>query len=62
MNEYTAMRLASLTGVDIPEIRLVKLDKLDKLPQINLPDEDLAFAIKRFDRDSNRRIHMEDFA
>ena len=62
LNEYTAMTLASLAGVNIPEIKLVPLDKLDKLPQINLPDENLAFAIKRFDRDQNKRVHMEDFA
>ena len=62
LNEYTAMTLASLAGVDIPEIKLIELDKLDNLPQINLPDEKLAFAIKRFDRDQNKRIHMEDFA
>jgi len=62
MNEYTVMKLASLVGVDIPEIKLVELDKLDNLPQINLPDEKLAFAIKRFDRDDDVRIHMEDFA
>lgn len=62
LNEYTAMTLASLASVDIPEIKLVELDKLDNLPQINLPDEKLAFAIKRFDRDNNKRIHMEDFA
>ena len=62
LNEYTAMTLASLAGVDIPEIKLVELNKLDNLPQINLPDEKQAFAIKRFDRDQNKRIHMEDFA
>jgi len=62
VNEYTAMKLASLVGVDIPEIKLVELDKLDNLPQVNLPDEKLAFAIKRFDRDDDARIHMEDFA
>lgn len=62
LNEYTAMSLARLAGVDIPDIRLVELDKLDNLPQINLPDEKQAFAIKRFDRDNNQRIHMEDFA
>ena len=38
------------------------MDKLDHLPAINLPDEKLAFAIKRFDRSGNTRIHMEDFA
>lgn len=62
LNEYTAMSLAGLVGVDIPDIKLVELDKLDNLPQINLPDEKLAFAIKRFDRKGNTRVHMEDFA
>lgn len=62
LNEYTAMSLAALAGVNIPEIKLIELDKLDNLPPINLPDEKQAFAIKRFDRDSNTRIHMEDFA
>ncbi|HET8637981.1 MAG TPA: type II toxin-antitoxin system HipA family toxin [Acidobacteriaceae bacterium] len=61
-NEYSAMKLAALAGVDIPDIRLVPLDKLDDLPDINLPDEQLAFAIRRFDRNGAERIHMEDFA
>ena len=39
-----------------------EIDQLDNLPQINLPDEKLAFAIKRFDRRDDQRIHMEDFA
>ncbi len=38
------------------------MNKLDNLPDIKLPDENLAFAIKRFDRDNNTRVHMEDFA
>ncbi len=62
LNEYTAMHLAALAGVDIPDIKLIELNKLDNLPQINLPEEKLAFAIKRFDREGNTRIHMEDFA
>lgn len=62
LNEYTAMHLAALAGVDIPNIKLIELSKLDNLPQINLPDEKLAFAIRRFDRKGNTRIHMEDFA
>lgn len=62
LNEYTAMSLAGLVGVDIPEIKLVELDKLDNLPPINLPNEKQAFAIKRFDREEGQRIHMEDFA
>jgi len=67
LNEYTAMSLADLAGIDIPDIKLIELNKLDNLPQINLPDEKLAFAIKRFDREPQvnklvTRIHMEDFA
>lgn len=62
VNEFSAMTLASLIGVDIPEIKLVDMGQLDNLPQINLPDEAFAFAIKRFDRHESNRVHMEDFA
>lgn len=62
LNEYSAMTLAALAGVDIPDIRLIDLSKLDNLPQINLPNEKQAFAIKRFDRHGDLRVHMEDFA
>ena len=61
-NEYTAMRLAEVAGVDMPEIRLVEISTLENLPPINLPDERWAFAIKRFDRAEGARVHMEDFA
>ncbi|HEY4714281.1 MAG TPA: HipA domain-containing protein, partial [Aquirhabdus sp.] len=50
LNEYTAMTLAKIVGVDIPEIRLVEMSQLDHLPPINLPQEQYAFAIRRFDR------------
>ncbi|QIB66121.1 type II toxin-antitoxin system HipA family toxin [Kineobactrum salinum] len=62
LNEYTAMHLAELAGVTIPDIRLVEMDKLEQLPAINLPNEHYAFAIRRFDRHEGERIHMEDFA
>ncbi|MEA3468499.1 MAG: type II toxin-antitoxin system HipA family toxin [Thermodesulfobacteriota bacterium] len=62
LNEYTAMRLAEMAGVNIPDIRLVEIDTLENLPAINLPNEKLAFAIRRFDRAEEKRIHMEDFA
>jgi serine/threonine-protein kinase HipA len=62
LNEYTAMHLAELAGVTIPDIRLVEMGKLDQLPAINLPNEHYAFAIRRFDRHEGTRIHMEDFA
>jgi serine/threonine-protein kinase HipA len=62
LNEFTAMQLAELAGVTIPDIRLVEMGKLEQLPAINLPNEHYAFAIRRFDRQSGERIHMEDFA
>lgn len=62
LNEYCAMTLASLVGVDIPDIKLVDLKQLDNLPYLNVPHESQAFAIKRFDRNQDIRIHMEDFA
>ncbi len=62
-NEYTVMKLAELAGVDIPEIKLIKLDQLEDLPPINLPPEAYAYAIRRYDRDEHRnRIQAEDFA
>lgn len=62
LNEFTAMRLAQTAGINIPDIKLVEMDALDKLPPVSLPDEEFAFAIRRFDREGGKRIHAEDFA
>lgn len=74
LNEYTAMKLAEAVGIEIPEVRLVEMSKLDNLLPVNLPDEQFAYAIKRFDREEIqtlksesqkselKRVHMEDFA
>ena len=61
-NEYSAMKLAEAIGVDIPGITLISLDTLDNLPSIQLPDENHAYAIRRFDRSARGRLHTEDFA
>ncbi|QEM81755.1 type II toxin-antitoxin system HipA family toxin [Halomonas binhaiensis] len=61
-NEFTVMQLAAAAGVEVPETRLVPMTQIEGLPELNLPDESLAYAIRRFDRDGKRRIHMEDFA
>lgn len=61
-NEATAMWLAQSAGVEIPEIRLISLNALEGLPAINLPEEQVAYAIRRFDRDGEQRIHAEDMA
>jgi serine/threonine-protein kinase HipA len=62
LNEFTAMSLAALVGVEIPTIKLVDTSTLENLPPINLPAEKWAFAIKRYDRNTGLRIHAEDFA
>ena len=66
-NEYSIMKLAELAGITIPEIKLVPLTQLDNLPSLNLPNEEYAYAIERFDRETinsqlTQRIHSEDFA
>ncbi|WP_148861397.1 type II toxin-antitoxin system HipA family toxin [Marinobacter fonticola] len=61
VNEYSAMRLAEAVGVDIPDIELIPLDRLENLPDIQM-GEDYAYAIKRFDRSAQGRVHSEDFA
>ncbi len=62
LNEFTGMSLAQSAGIDIPEIRLVPVTKLSGLPSLNLPAEEYAYAVRRFDRSQANRIHIEDFA
>lgn len=63
LNEYTAMTLAALAGVDIPEIKLVAMADVQALPSVRVPDEEYAFGIRRYDRlPGHVRIHSEDFA
>ena len=50
-NEHLTMRLASLSGIEVPPFGLVKLK-----------DNSLAYMIKRFDRlDDGSKLHVEDF-
>jgi serine/threonine-protein kinase HipA len=63
LNEFTAMTLAAMAGVDIPEIKLIAMSDIEALPHIKLPDETFAYGIRRYDRlPENRRVHSEDFA
>lgn len=63
-NEYAMMSLARVVGINVPGVKLVHRDELAVLPAIAWPErEEWAYAIKRFDRDEDRRpIHIEDFA
>lgn len=62
-NEAAMMSLASQVGLDVPEHKLVHRDQLNNLPaKAWHSSETLAYAVRRFDRESGRRIHIEDFA
>ena len=63
-NELATMRWASLSGIEVPEHRLIPNADIQGLPAMlrDQPETD-AFAIRRFDRPTaDRRVHMEDFA
>ena len=64
-NEYTMMRLAAAAGIQTPEVKIVKLDdiNLTGLSGLSIPQWELwAYAVKRYDRTTEGRVHVEDFA
>ncbi|MCB1826813.1 MAG: type II toxin-antitoxin system HipA family toxin [Coxiellaceae bacterium] len=61
-NEFAMMQLARLIGISVPDIQLVDISKIAGLPELGLMVGDKALMVKRFDRDGDKRIHMEDFA
>lgn len=61
-NEFAAMSLASSLGIDVPEIALMPLDAVSGIPDEIAQYGVSAYAIRRFDRSENGRIHIEDFA
>jgi serine/threonine-protein kinase HipA len=62
-NEYTMMELARKIGIDVPETKLLPIEKIHRLPSELQRQGSYVFAIKRFDRMPNGdRIHVEDFA
>src|SRR6266511_3053575 len=63
-NEYAMMSLAAMSGIDVPEIRLIHRDELKGLPPSVWPGrEEWAYAVRRFDRAGrSRRVHIEDLA
>jgi serine/threonine-protein kinase HipA len=64
LNEFTMMELARKVGLDVPEVRLVHRDQLTDIPDhLWTGSEDIAYAIRRFDRTPSRDlVHIEDFA
>ena len=63
-NEYAMMQFAASVGIDAPDVNLVHRDQIDNLPTSVWPGrENWAFAVRRFDRTSNRGlVHIEDLA
>ena len=64
-NEYSSMRLAAAVGIDVPDVRLIALERIAGLPPDLLPlgmPPEPAMAVRRFDRVADGRVHMEDFA
>lgn len=61
-NEYATMRWAEACGIATPPIDLVDTADLHGLPA-NVPiHAGRAFAVERFDRTQQGRVHQEDFA
>lgn len=64
-NEFSFMYLSKLSGIDIPDFSLVKLEQINNLPLKIYNNSDRAFVIKRFDRNfidgKMEKYHIEDF-
>ena len=62
-NEFAMMKLASLIGMDVPQIQLVDIGAIGNLPEGTGVLTGQALAVRRFDRNENgEAIHTEDFA
>jgi serine/threonine-protein kinase HipA len=60
--EYGAMRLAEAVGVEIAKVSLVSVSRVEGIKESFLRPGKNVLAVQRFDRDGERRVHMEDFA
>lgn len=62
-NEYAMMELARTIGIDVPEVRLIPIQRIAGLPDDIASMEGNVLAVKRFDRtESGDPVHIEDFA
>ncbi len=60
--EYTSMKLAEAAGVEIAEVELRPIGQIDLEGNTVISGDQNALVVKRFDREGERRIHIEDFA
>lgn len=62
-DEFSMMSWARAAGLQVPEFRLERVADLEGLPSGIVLREELAYAVRRFDRpEPGRRVHMEDLA
>lgn len=61
-NEFSMMTMASMLGMDVPEIQLLDLDAVEGLPEGIGELSGQALAVRRFDRTADGPVHIEDFA
>ncbi|MDO4900193.1 type II toxin-antitoxin system HipA family toxin [Actinomyces sp.] len=62
-NELSVMELAGQVGIEVPQAVLWPRESIDDLgPGAWLSEETDAYAVRRFDRSPEGRIHIEDFA
>lgn len=61
-NEFAAMNLARLVGINVPNIDLLPLVSITGLPAGIGRYGTSAYAIRRFDRNETCAVHIEDFA
>jgi len=60
--EYWTMEWAREAGLNVPRIRLEPTDSIEGIEHLTAIAGDFAFAIERYDRTPEGRIHQEDFA
>jgi len=61
-HEHAIIRWARRSGIQVPEVKLVRAGEVEGLP-VALPADRLVFLSRRYDRaDGGERIHQEDFA
>lgn len=61
--EAATMETARTAGIDVPEIQLLAPDRIHGLPNMaGFRQGEPFYAIRRFDRPDDGRIHVEDFA
>lgn len=61
-NEWTTMEWARSVDFDVPKCRLISRDQINGISANILPKNATLFAIQRYDRVGESKVHQEDFA